>query len=235
MDFSIIIPAYNEEKRIAPTLTEIQDVLARTQHTFEIIVVDDGSKDNTVELLKTLQQEIPQLRIEALTQNAGKGHALRHGVAAAQGDIIITADADGSTPFSEYEKLYGAHEQNTDAIAIGSRHLPTSNVVIKQPWYRILISRMANVIIQTMLVPGVKDTQCGFKLYPAQTAKELYSQTSVDGFGIDMEVLYLAKRENIPIVEVPVTWLDSKESTLRPIRATWNTFKELVRIIWRHK
>lgn len=235
MFLSIIIPAYNEEKRISPTLFEIRDVLAKTSHSFEIIVVDDGSQDDTVQLLESLKQEIPQLRIEALTQNAGKGHALRHGIAAAHGDLIITADADGSTPFAEYEKLYSTHKQNKYAIAIGSRHLPTSNIVIKQPWYRILISRVANAIIQVMLVPGIKDTQCGFKLYPAAIAKDLYVRTTVHGFGIDMEVLYLAKRKNIPIVEVPVTWLDSKESTLRPIRATWNTFKELIRILWRHR
>lgn len=235
MNFSVVIPAYNEGKRISPTLFEIRDVLIPTQHTFEIIVVDDGSSDNTVQLTESLKQDIPQLRVEALAQNGGKGHALRHGVEAAQGDLIITADADGSTPFAEYEKLYDAHKQNKDSIAIGSRHLPTSNVVIKQPWYRILISRAANVVIQIMLVPGVKDTQCGFKLYPAHIARDLYAQTTVQGFGIDMEVLYLAKRKKIPIVEVPVTWLDSKDSTLRPIRATWNTFKELIRILWKHR
>ncbi len=235
MYLSIIIPAFNEAKRITPTIHEIRKVLESTEHRYEIIVVDDASQDGTIQVISTLQQDIPSLSLEVLSKNLGKGGALKHGVSKAHGDIIITIDADGSTPFAQYQKLLDVYQQTSADIAIGSRHLPASQIVIKQPWYRVLISRVANVLIRMLLLPGIKDTQCGFKLFNANVAKQLYAQSHVQGFGIDMEILYLAKLHEYRIAEVPVTWLNSQDSTLRPIRSTLRTFRELLHIWWRHR
>lgn len=230
---SIIIPSYNEALRISPTIEKVHDYFSTTEVTdYECIIVNDGSADETGQILENLQKLYPEVKGINLQINQGKGNALRRGIERATGKYILTLDADGSTPISEYKKLFDQLMEENDDIAIGSRHLERSHILIKQPWYRVLISRAANLLIQITLLPGIKDTQCGFKLYKADVAKKLFSQSKINGFGIDMEILSLAKKQKLRIKEVPVDWLDSKNSTLRPVRSTLRTLLELIKIIY---
>lgn len=230
-DLSIIIPAFNEEKRIDKTLVAIDKYLGKKSWKTEVIVIDDGSTDNTVHVVENRQLKNTRCFLIKLPQNLGKGAALKKGVIAAQGKLLLLTDADNSTPISELNKLLRlAANNNARAIVIGSRYLRNSNILIQQPWYRRILGRVGNLIIQVLLLPGITDTQCGFKLFRSSIAKELFSQLTVAHFGFDMEILYLARKKNYPIVEVPVTWLNSPQSRLRPIKDGLKTFKELIQI-----
>ncbi|MCA9397253.1 glycosyltransferase family 2 protein [candidate division WWE3 bacterium] len=236
MTLSVVIPAFNEANRITKTITEATQYIENNlQLDYEIVIVNDGSTDNTNEVVRQLAEKYKNIRLVQYENNHGKGYALKQGVFEADGDLILTIDADGSTPFGEISKLLTENETGNGDVIIGSRHISGSHIVIKQPWYRVVISRLANRIIRWTILPGIHDTQCGFKLFNGDAAKNIFAQTIIYGFGNDMEILILAKEMNYRIVEVPVVWLDSKDSTLRPIRSTLKTFIELLRIIYRYR
>lgn len=215
MKLSIIIPAYNEEKRLGKTLEEVRTFLKN--HDSEIIVVDDGSTDGT-----------SAFSLISYPVNMGKGYAIKKGVEAAAGDLILFMDADNATPIGELEKLL-----KVDAdIVIGSRYLPESAIEKKQPLFRVLIGRLGNLIIRLLVVKNVKDTQCGFKLFKKNVAKELFSELQTDRFGFDIEILGRAQKKGYRIVEVPVTWLHNDNSRVRPIRDAFKTLADLIKI-WR--
>ena len=235
MTFSVIIPAYNEAKRIAPTIRDIITYFSNNPYTYEIIVTDDGSTDKTVSVIQGLSDEIKDLTILSLGTNHGKGAAVRSGVKKANNEYLVTIDADGSTPFSELTHAIDILQKEQPDIIIGSRHMAHSNIIIKQPWYRVIISRVANAVIQMVLLPGIRDTQCGFKVYKRSAAKDVFSHSCIDGWGFDMEILYIAKQKGYSIIEMPVQWIDSPQSRLRPIRSTLRTLRELIKIILLHK
>lgn len=229
VDLSIVIPCYNEEKRLPDTLRDIEKYLALTNKSVEVIVVDDGSQDRTGLVAKEEVAYIPGLRVLRYEQNQGKGYAVKFGMLAAKGRYALFMDADNSTPLSEIEKLWPYAE--THEVVIGSRHLKTSNVVIKQPWYRVVISRLGNALIQAILIRGVYDTQCGFKLFQKEARQNIFSRQRTMGFGFDVEVLAIAQRVfDYRIKEVPVSWYNSTDSRVRPIYDAWRTLRELVRI-----
>ncbi|MBM4402455.1 MAG: glycosyltransferase family 2 protein [Candidatus Cloacimonetes bacterium] len=227
---SIIIPAYNEEKRIGGTLTAISSFLAKKDFPSEIIVIDDGSTDATAAAVANFQFSIFNFQFLHHEKNLGKGAALKTGILASQGDFVLFADADGSTPIEELDKLLPYLSKKDFDIAIGSRYIKGANIQIKQPWYRRILGRLGNLIIQLFLLPGITDTQCGFKLFKGDIARKLFSKLTIKRFGFDMEILYLAKRKGLKIVETPVTWLDSPRTRLRPIRDAAKTLSELMRI-----
>lgn len=235
MHLSIIVPAFNEAQRIGAPLMATYKALLDKHISHEIIVVNDGSTDTTADVINTLKTDIPTLIFIDNKNNAGKGTALRDGVAQSTGTHILTIDADGSTPFEEFFTLYETMTHGPYDIVIGGRHSPASQILVKQPWYRILISRSANVIIQLTLLPGIQDTQCGFKLFKGDVGRELFQQSHTNGFGIDMEILTLAKMRSYPIKEVPVTWLNSPDSRVRPVKSTLKTLRELCTILWRYR
>jgi dolichyl-phosphate beta-glucosyltransferase len=226
---SVIIPAYNEATRLPDTLKETCLYLREQDYQAEVIVVDDGSRDQTVKMARTLSKTFLFVRIIESDKNYGKGHAVKTGALAALGELILFTDADNSTPIAEIEKLLpfiGKYE-----VVIGSRHMKDSNVVIRQPWYRRLLSRSANLVIQTLLVRGVQDTQCGFKLFQKKAARELFARQKTNGFGFDIEILTIAQKVlKYKIKEVPVSWYNSTDSRVRPIRDAFRTLRELVRI-----
>jgi len=229
-DLSIVIPAYNEENRIKMTLLAINDYIIHNKINAEIIIANDGSKDTTAQIIKNYQEQIPNLKLINLEKNSGKGFAVRKGVEAARGKYILFTDADNSTPIEEYDKLKTSLETENADIAIGSRYLRDDSVKIKQPTYRIILSRAGNILIRMFLVDDIRDTQCGFKLFKNEIAKNIFSFQKVQRFGFDMEALVIASNLNYKIIEVPVSWFNSAESRVRPIKDALITLKDLVYI-----
>jgi len=214
MELSIIIPAFNEAQRIEPTLRRFHAFLAARPGSFELLVVDDGSADNTAALVLALASELPALRLLRSPANRGKGHAVRLGMLAATGCIRLFSDADGSTPISELPKLLQALAAGA-AIAIGSRYLAASLVTRPQPKFRIAWSRLVNRVVQHTILPGVADPHCGFKAFTAAAAEQLFPACTVAGWSFDLEVLAMAQAKGLGIREVPVRWADDARSKTR--------------------
>ncbi len=228
-DLSIIIPAYNEEQRITPTLESLSTFLAAHPYRYELIVVDDGSKDGTVALCRALAERLPHLRVIATSPNRGKGHAVRAGMLAARGAVRVMCDADGSMPASELPKLLAPIASGRATIAIGSRYVAGA-AQHTQPLWRRAWSRLCNQIIQAALVPGVRDTQCGFKAFTAGAAHDLFTRATIDGWAFDLEVLAVAKRMGHEVAEVGVQWTDDRRSKVNPLKDLWKVVREAITI-----
>lgn len=214
MELSLIIPAFNEAQRIGPTLRRVHQFLAARPASFEILVVDDGSTDDTAVLVMALAAELPGLRVLCSQANRGKGHAVRQGMLTATGQVRLFSDADGSTPIEELDLLLQALAAGAD-IAVGSRYLAASRVTRPQPWRRRVWSRLVNRIVQRLLLPGVADTHCGFKAFTAAAATHTFAACTVDGWSFDLEVLARARAQGLRIREVPVRWEDDERSKAR--------------------
>ncbi|MFT5207974.1 MAG: dolichyl-phosphate beta-glucosyltransferase [Candidatus Omnitrophota bacterium] len=234
-DYTIIIPAYNEAKRLLATVEKVDQYRVDRGLNAEIIVVDDGSTDNTLEMANVLAKSLKNFKVESLGKNGGKGRAVRRGVHAANGHYILFTDADNSTPIEELELLDLTMKNNSADIVIGSRYLKDSKLKIRQNWLRVAIGRFGNILIRAFVIDGIKDSQCGFKLFRHTVAQDIFSINKIDRWGFDIEVLAIAKMKNYQIIEVPVSWYNSADSRLRPIRDAIGTFLELIMIkvnIW---
>jgi len=216
LDVSIVVPAYNEEQRLEPTIDRLVRYLRTRAWRWEIVVVDDGSGDGTLALARRLGERAPGLRVIATAPNRGKGHAVRVGMLAATGAARVMYDADGSTPPEELPKLLAPLAAGA-AVAIGSRYLRAGGAA-GQPWWRRAWSRLANLVVRHTLVPGVLDTQCGFKAFTAAAARRLFGRATVDGWAFDLEVLALARQAGMSVIEVAVAWTDDGRSRVRPWR-----------------
>jgi dolichyl-phosphate beta-glucosyltransferase len=232
-ELSIVIPCFNEEQRLPRTIELIEQYLARLGTPYELILVDDGSIDGTRQIMDAAAERNRSVRLEALPQNRGKGRALAEGVAAARGVEVLVTDADLSTPIEEIDKLR-AELRNGAGVAIGSRALEGSRVEVSQPAYRVLMGKAFNLLVQAVLLPGIWDTQCGFKLFRADVAHEVFAGLTTDGFGYDPEVLYRAKKRGVRIAEVPVVWRNSAPTKVSPIKSSIDMFKHVVRIRFRN-
>jgi dolichyl-phosphate beta-glucosyltransferase len=230
VDLSIVIPAYNEELRITPTLERLHGFLSSRPGSYEIVVVDDGSADGTAALVERLAERLPGLRCVRSTPNRGKGSAVRIGMLAARGAVRLMCDADGSMPAEEMPKLLARLQRRGTDIAIGSRYVAGATVDIRQPLYRRLWSRVCNRVVQRTLVPGVRDTQCGFKAFRADVAIDLFSRARIDGWAFDLEILALARRRGYRIDEVGVSWTDDQRSRVNPLKDLWKVLREAVTI-----
>jgi len=226
---SIIIPAYNEELRIQPTIERTYSYLGEKFREFEIIVVDDGSTDGTVSVVENLVRDLGNIRLIHYPGNSGKGHAVKTGALASQGDFLLICDADQSTPIEELEKLLPFLPKEFD-IAIGSRGLRESDIVVRQPWYRERMGKTFNMLVRTLVIGGFKDTQCGFKLFRGDVARRLFRKSLISGFSFDVEILFLAEKEGLRIKEVPVKWLNSPHSRVRIVSDSLKMFIELFKI-----
>jgi dolichyl-phosphate beta-glucosyltransferase len=229
---SVVIPAYNEEQRLPSTIESIERYLEAGRPDYELILVDDGSTDGTRRVMEAVAQRNPKVRVEALPANRGKGGALAAGVALARGDEVLVTDADLSTPIEELEKLEAALKAGA-GVAIASRSVKGSQVEVAQPVYRVLMGKVFNLIVQAVLLPGVWDTQCGFKLFRADVARPVFAALTTDGFGYDPEALFLAKRRGVRIAEVPVVWRNSAPTKVMPFRSSFDMFKHVVRVRFR--
>ncbi len=229
MDVSIVIPAYNEEKRIIPTLEKICGYFTSGVLKFEVIIVDDGSKDGTVQAVDKFSVNHPYVKVLRHQKNKGKGAAVRTGVLEAKGDLILFSDADMSTPIEEFEKLKKAIDEGYD-IAIGSRGLPDSRIVIPQPWYRRYIGKIFPYLVRLMVMKNFRDTQCGFKLFRKDTGKTLFGELKTQGFAFDVEILYRAVKEKHRTIEAPVIWINSSDSKVSLLNAPFRMFLAILKI-----
>jgi dolichyl-phosphate beta-glucosyltransferase len=219
-----VVPAFNEERRLGPSLERLRVFLKGRR--YEVLVVDDGSSDGTAALVQGLAKGWKSLRLLSLPANAGKGAAVKLGVAQARGKRILFTDADMSTPIEELPRLEAAL-RGPVAVVIGSRALDRARIGVHQPFYREAGGRVFNRLVQVLTVAGIKDTQCGFKLFEAQAAKRLFALQQVPRFGFDVELLYLARKAGFGIVELPVRWENSPESKVRPVRDGLRAFLDL--------
>ncbi|HXD82720.1 MAG TPA: dolichyl-phosphate beta-glucosyltransferase [Candidatus Acidoferrum sp.] len=231
-ELSIVIPCYNEEQRLPRTIEQIERYVGGTGVPYELILVDDGSSDGTRTIMDRAAERNPAVRLEALPQNRGKGRALAEGVAASRGAEILVTDADLSTPIEELDKLR-AELRKGAGVAIASRALRGSRVEVSQPIYRVLMGKAFNLLVQAVLLPGIWDTQCGFKLFRADVAHDAFAGLTTDGFGYDPEVLYLAKKRGVRIAEVPVVWRNSAPTKVSPIKSSVDMFRHVLRIRFR--
>jgi len=229
---SIVIPCYNEEERLPRTIEQIERYLDSKDVAYELILVDDGSTDGTRLVMDTAAERNRSVRLEALPQNRGKGRALAEGVAAAKGSEILVTDADLSTPIEELEKLQAQLDKGA-GVAIASRAVRGSRVEVSQPIYRVLMGKAFNLLVQAVLLPGIWDTQCGFKLFRADVAHDAFGRLTTDGFGYDPEVLFRAKKRGVKIAEVPVVWRNSAPTKVSPIMSSIDMFKHVVRVRFR--
>jgi dolichyl-phosphate beta-glucosyltransferase len=218
---SVVIPAFNEVRRLPPTLEKIQRHLAGRPH--EILVVDDGSQDGTAERAAAAGVEV--LRNDG---NRGKGYSVRRGMLAAKGAQRLMTDADLSTPIEELDRLLGKMDEGYDVV-IASRALPESNVEIRQPWYRENTGRLFNLCVRMLALPGLQDTQCGFKLFSATAAEQSFAPARLDGFSFDVEALFVARRRGFRIAEVPVTWRNDEATRVDTFKGAV-AFLDLARI-----
>ncbi len=229
---SVVVPCFNEELRLPRTIEQIEQYLDARHERYELILVDDGSTDGTRRLMDAAAARHPAVRVEALPHNRGKGRALAVGVAAAHGERILVTDADLSTPIDELPGLEAALEYGA-GVAIASRALRASRVEVSQPVYRVLMGKVFNLMVQAVLLPGIWDTQCGFKLFRADVAHDVFGALVTDGFGYDPEVLYRAKRRHVKIVEVPVVWRNSAPTKVRAFKSSFDMFKHVMRVRFR--
>ncbi|MGE0549986.1 MAG: dolichyl-phosphate beta-glucosyltransferase [Kofleriaceae bacterium] len=230
VDLSIVVPAYNEEQRILPTLDRLHVFLAAQPLRYEIIVVDDGSRDATCRVVEQAMPRIPHLRLVRQSPNAGKGAAVRRGMLAARGQLRVMCDADCSMPPEQLPRLLAPIIACRAEIAIGSRYADGAKTPVRQPLYRVLWSRLCNKLIQRSLVPGVRDTQCGFKAFTAEAARDLFRRATINGWAFDLEILALARRRGYAIEEVGVEWLDDNRSRINPLKDMWNVIREAMTI-----
>jgi len=233
---SLVIPAFNEANRIERCLADVAAFLAARPGGFEweVILVDDGSTDGTADVARAAAARagLP-LRLLSHGRNRGKGAAIRTGVLASGGDPVLISDADLSTPLSEWARL--SEQLPSHPVAIGSRAIDEGLVRKRQPFYRVWLGKAGNRIIRLFAVPGIRDTQCGFKLFRGDVARELFGQARIDRFAYDVEVLYLARRRGYAIAEVPVLWFNSPESKVSVVRDTPRTLWDVLRIRWMHR
>lgn len=227
---SIIIPAYNEEKRISKSLLTVSEFFKKKQMDHEIIVVDDGSTDRTSQLLQDLNVKLSNLRVIHYKKNMGKGFALKRGVLASNGDLVLISDADLSTPIEEVEKMMPFILTGTCEIVIGSRALKSSRIIKRQPWWREAMGKIFNRIVRALVLDDFLDTQCGFKLFSGKVARDLFNQTRINGFAYDVEILFHAKRRGYRIVEMPVVWINSPDSKVRPLLDSFRMLIDILRI-----
>jgi dolichyl-phosphate beta-glucosyltransferase len=230
---SIIIPAYNEERRIGESLLTINYYLARTDLDYEIIVVDDGSTDDTKQIVTCYYPEITNFKIISYAINKGKGYALRQGVLASMGEIVLLTDADLSTPIEELSHMLDLLSSSEFDVVIGSRALKTSMIIKKQPWWRQGMGKIFNRIVKLLVLDGFNDTQCGFKIFSGEAARSLFKDARIDRFAYDVEILALAIRKGFKILEVPVKWINSAASKVNPISDSLQMLYDLVNIRWR--
>ena len=229
-ELSIIIPAYNEEARLPATLEQIASYISSSGRKTEVIVVDDGSKDGTAGVAEYFQIKMPTLRVVSNGVNRGKGFSVRHGMQEAQGRVALFTDADLSAPIEEADKLLAALDKND--VAIGSRALDRSMITVRQSPFREFAGILFNKIVQLILWLPFVDTQCGFKAFVREKCRVIFEQQTIERFGFDPELLYLARHHGLHAVEIPVRWGHSPATKVSMLRDSLQMFLDVFTIRW---
>ena len=223
---SIVVPGYNETSRLPKSIPGLIEYLDRAEFSAELILSDDGSTDGTFALMEEYAASRPYIKAVGYATNRGKGRAVANGVAASSGMVVLISDADFSTPIEEVFKVWAPVTAGA-GVAIGSRALSGEGIV-HQPWYRTMMGRVFNLCVQVIILPGLWDTQCGFKLFRGDLARTIFAEMRSDGFAFDVEAIYLARRAGETVKEVPVKWVNDTASKVSPIK---DSIKMLVGII----
>jgi glycosyltransferase involved in cell wall biosynthesis len=229
-DLSIVIPAYNEELRLPKSLERVRAYLETKGVSSEVIVVDDGSRDGTVQFVELQMAAWPALRVVKNPGNRGKGYSVRHGMLEARGKIILFTDADLSAPIEEADKLLAALA--THDVAIGSRAMDRSLTSVHQSWTREFAGIMFNTVVRVILGLRIEDTQCGFKAFRREKSQIIFQQQRIDRFGFDPELLFLAKRNGLTIAEIPVRWANAEGTTVSIWDGIRAMFFEVAKVRW---
>jgi dolichyl-phosphate beta-glucosyltransferase len=224
---SIILPAYNEEERLPESLPQIINFVRGQDYPVEILVADDGSTDRTVEVVREFQKEAPYISLLQVN-HGGKGHAVKAGMLQAKGEYLFLCDADLSMPIEEVPKFLPPLLNGYD-LAIASREIEGSRRY-NEPAYRHVMGRVFNLIVRLLAVRGLQDTQAGFKCFRREAAHRLFPLQTIDGWGFDVEILFIAQRRGFRIAEVPINWYYRNESKVRPIQDTYNMLQEIFKV-----
>jgi len=231
LKYSIVIPAFNESARIPATLEAVVSCIRRHGWSAEVIVVNDGSRDNTAEVVQAFAATAPEVRLIENPGNRGKGYSVRNGVLQALGEVILFTDSDLSAPIEEAGQLFAAIEQGAD-IAIGSRWLESGRQTHRQPLYRQLFGRCFNAV--TRLVMGLRfaDTQCGFKAFTREAAQAIFPLQTIDGWGFDPEILFIAVKRGLVVKEVAVGWAHDERTRMSYLKDGAKMLEEMAAIRW---
>jgi dolichyl-phosphate beta-glucosyltransferase len=234
VDVSVVVPAYNEERRLPPTLIDMIDYFDRQPFSYEIIVVDDGSRDGTAEVVRKFERVRQQVKLIQLPKNQGKGHAVRLGVLNSRGRSVLFADADGATPIEEFSRLYGVIISGAE-IAIGSRALASFDTKVSTSVHRRLLGRIFNRWVNTVLLPSITDTQCGFKMFSRDAALFLFRRQHSDRFSFDVEILYIATKAALHIHEVAINWNNIPGSKVNLVVDSLRMLRDVLRFRVLHR
>ena len=229
--YSVVIPAYNEGARLAASLEKVLAYVHSHSWNAEVVVVDDGSRDQTAQIVRDFAAKDATVRLVQNPGNHGKGYSVRNGILNAQGEILIFSDADLSSPIQESAKLLEALQQGAD-IAIGSRWLRTETQIQRQPLHRQIFGRIFNVLMRLILGLHFKDTQCGFKAFNRAAAQAIFPLQKIERWGFDPEILFLARKLGFKVKEVPVIWGHSGGTRINPLVDGFRMFTEMLRIRW---
>jgi dolichyl-phosphate beta-glucosyltransferase len=229
--YSIVIPAYNEGARLGATLEKVLAYMHAQGWDAEIIVVNDGSRDNTADIVRSFSAKEPTLRLLENPGNRGKGYSVRHGMLNARGRFVLFSDADLSSPIEEAPKLFQALEQGAD-IAIGSRWLRAETQIQRQPLHRQLFGRIFNLMLRVTLGLKFKDTQCGFKAFKQPAVQAIFPLQKIERWGFDPEILFLARKLKFKVQEIPVVWGHSGGTRIHPLIDGSRMFMEMLHIRW---
>ncbi len=229
--YSIVIPAFNEGSRIPETLRSVVDCIRARGWRAEVLVVNDGSKDDTAEFVRNFAREAPEVRLLENPQNCGKGYSVRSGILHALGDVVMFTDADLSSPIEEADGLFAAIAAGAD-IAIGSRWLATSRQTHRQPLYRQFFGRCFNLLTRMVMNLPFADTQCGFKAFTRSAAQTVFQLQTIERWGFDPEILFIALKRGYQIKEVPVSWAHDARTRISYLRDGLQMLKELAIVRW---
>ena len=227
---TIVVPSYNEELRLPPSLELIAAYIQKSGRETEVVVVDDGSRDKTAEVAQSFHVRIPLLRVVPNGENRGKGYSVRHGMQEARGEIVLFTDADLSAPIEEADKLITALE--THEVAIGSRALDRNLITVHESPFREFAGIIFNKIVRVVLWLPFVDTQCGFKAFRRERCKIIFDQQRIERFGFDPELLYLARHHGLKSVEIPVRWAHSPATKVNMLRDSVQMFLDVFTIRW---
>jgi dolichyl-phosphate beta-glucosyltransferase len=227
---SILVPSFNEEARLGPTLESIANYIRSSNHPTEVLVIDDGSTDGTARVAESFRNCIPGLRVLSNGTNRGKGYSVRHGALQARGDYLLFTDADLSAPIEEADKLLSA--LHTYDVAIGSRAMNRSLIGVHESAFREFAGIVFNKIVRFMLRLPFVDTQCGFKAFRREKCRLIFEQQTIERFGFDPELLYLARHHGLSVVEIPVRWSHSPATKINMMRDSLQMFADVFIIRW---